>query len=203
MESLTANIKEAFLAQSGWEILAVITGVLYLVLATREILACWYFGAISTLIYLILLADVKLYAEAALQVYYLAMAAYGWYSWKYGSGKADAELPIITGSFRFHLTVAGGIVAGTLLTGYALNALTDARLPYIDAFTTIGAVVTTWMVTKKYLENWIYWFFVDSVAIYMYWEKELYLTALLFLVYVVMVIVGFFNWRRHLATQVS
>ena len=196
MEYWINNLTDAWLAQSGLEVFAVITGVLYLILAAKESLWCWLFAACSTLAYLILLIQVKLYAESALQVYYLVMAAYGFYSWKNGANKEDHELAIISGSFKFHVFSILSIGLGTAVLGFILASVTDAQLPYIDAFTTIGALLTTWMVTRKYLENWIYWFVIDGVAVYMYWTKELYLTAMLFAFYVVMVVVGFMGWRK-------
>ncbi len=203
MESWIDSLKEAFLAQSALEVAAVVTGVLYLILAAREKLACWYFAAVSTMLYLIILTDIKLYAEAALQIYYLLMAGYGWYTWKYGSGKADGESQIISGSLLFHVLAVLGILSLTAGVGTLMGEYSDAQMPYIDAFTTVGALVTTWMVTKKYLENWIYWFFIDAVAIYMYWTKGLYLTAILFLFYTGMVVYGFVEWRSHFRNQLE
>ncbi len=79
-------------------------------------------------------------------------------------------------------------------SGYLLEKNTAAALPYLDSFTTWGALLTTWMVAKRVLENWLYWVVVDSAAIILYLDRELYLTALLMAVYVVLVIIGWFQW---------
>ena len=74
-------------------------------------------------------------------------------------------------------------------------------MPYLDSFTTWGAVLTTYMVAKKVLENWIYWFVIDAIAIYLYIDRELYLTALLMAIYVVMVVFGYTAWLKIYKTQ--
>ena len=69
-------------------------------------------------------------------------------------------------------------------------------MPFIDALTTWGAVVTTYMVAKKLLENWIYWFVIDSISIYLFVSRELYFTAFLFLVYLFIIVIGYRSWRE-------
>jgi nicotinamide mononucleotide transporter len=80
-----------------------------------------------------------------------------------------------------------------------LTHFTEAAMPYLDSFTTWGAIVTTWMVARKILENWIYWFVIDSVSVYLYISRELYLTSGLFLLYLVLIVIGYRAWRRSMA----
>ena len=75
---------------------------------------------------------------------------------------------------------------------------TDAALPFLDAFVTWGAVIATYMVAKKLIENWIYWFVIDSISIYLFISRELYLTALLFFVYLIIIIFGYISWKKKL-----
>ena len=74
---------------------------------------------------------------------------------------------------------------------------TDAAFPYADSFTTVAAIVTTYMVARKVLENWVYWFVIDSVSVYLYASRGLYLTTLLFLSYLVLIVIGFRTWLRE------
>jgi nicotinamide mononucleotide transporter len=74
----------------------------------------------------------------------------------------------------------------------------DAPLPHLDSFTTWGAVVTTFMVARKVLENWVYWFVIDVVSIFMYLDRELYFTAALFAGYLVMIVIGYRSWRASM-----
>jgi nicotinamide mononucleotide transporter len=133
--------------------------------------------------------------ESALQIFYVAMAVYGWYQWKRG-GDDGRGLHIVTWRFRTHALVIGGVAILSIGVGWAMTA-TDAVFPYLDSFTTVAAVVTTYMVARKVLENWVYWFVIDSVAIYLYIARELYLTSALFIVYLVLVVAGFRRWRHE------
>ncbi|HKK22339.1 MAG TPA: nicotinamide riboside transporter PnuC, partial [Pseudohaliea sp.] len=161
----------------SWEGLAVLLGIAYLLLAARESLWCWYAAFVSTAIFLVLFWEVRLYLESALQVYYLGMAVYGWWQWK-RPGEARV-LPISRFRTRDHALAIGGVLALTVLSGTLLARYTDAALPYLDAFTTWGAIVTTWMVARKILENWLYWIVVDGASIVLYLDRGLQLTAAL------------------------
>jgi len=86
----------------------------------------------------------------------------------------------------------------SLGSGYLLENFSDAALPYLDSFTTWGAIVTTWMVARKIIQNWHYWFIIDSVSVYLYISRGLWLTALLFMVYLVLIVIGYRQWRKSL-----
>lgn len=186
-------IAAAFAAMSLWELAAVVLALAYLLLAMREKISCWYAAFASTAIYLFLFWDVSLLMESALQIFYLLIAVYGWWQWKNRSGNRR-ELHIHRWSTGTHLTAVSIVALLTLVFGYVLQQYTNAALPYLDSFTTWGAVVTTYMVTRKVLENWLYWIVIDGAAIYLYVDRGLYLTAVLFVLYVILVIIGFFQW---------
>ncbi len=196
IDTLTA----AAAALSGWEATAVVLGVAYLLLAMRENALCWYAAFGSTAIYLLLFWHVGLVMESLLQLYYLGMAAYGLRHWRRGGDRGNS-LPISRWTPQRHLLVILCIVASAGLIGFVLSRFTDAALPYLDSFTTVGAVVTTWMVAHKVLENWLYWFVIDAMSMWLYIDRGLYLTAVLFAVYLVIVIFGFMEWRKHYQTQ--
>ncbi|MFC6633720.1 nicotinamide riboside transporter PnuC [Microbulbifer taiwanensis] len=200
----SSAVSASLAAMSGWEIIAVVLALAYLLLAMREKILCWYAAFASTAIYLFLFWDVSLVMESALQVFYLLMAVYGWWQWRHHRDR-QRDLHIHRWPLRTHLIVFAGVGVLTALFGYVLDTNTDAALPYLDSFTTWGAVVTTYMVTRKVLENWLYWIVVDGVSIYLYLDRGLYLTALLFVLYVIIVIVGFFQWwaiyRRETAAS--
>ena len=138
-----------------------------------------------------------LFLESALQIYYLAMAVYGWYQWRQPTDQS-ATLPISTWSLKKHVVViaATGARCGDVWVS-SEQEYTTAALPYVDAFTTWYAVVTTYMVTKKILENWVYWFVIDSVSVYLYYSRGLYLTALLFIAYLVIIVFGYLKWKKE------
>lgn len=133
--------------------------------------------------------------ESALNVYYLLMAIYGWYQWCYGSENKN-KLAIRSFSAGEHLKAIALIVVLAVTSGYFLDRNTDAALPYLDSFTSCAAVVTTWMVAKKVLQNWLYWIVINSLTIYLYLERGFALYALLFMVYIVISIIAYRQWRH-------
>lgn len=187
-------------AMSPWEVVAVVFGVAYLLLAAKENILCWYAALISTLVSIYVFWNVSLLMESALQVYYVLMAIYGWYQWKYGS-RDDTPIPISCWSAPRHLSVIGVVILVSALSGYLLDQHTGAARPYLDSFTTWGSVVTTYMVAKKVLENWLYWLVIDSVSAFLYIDRGLYLYALLFIAYLVIVVCGYFSWKKILREE--
>jgi nicotinamide mononucleotide transporter len=184
-------------ALQWWEILAVILAIAYLVLAIRQNIWCWAAAAGSTLLYLFIMYLARLYMESVLQLFYLAMAAYGWYQWR--SGGDDREgLKVSTWPLRFHLLAVVSVLLLVFVSGQLLTRYSDAAMPFLDSLTTWGAIVATFMVTRKILENWIYWFFIDAVSIVLYFNRDLFFTAALFSAYLVMIVIGYRSWRASM-----
>ena len=181
------------LAEAG----AVALGVAYLLLAAREKILCWPAAFLSTALSVYVFWSVALLMESALNLYYMGMAVYGWRRWRRGGG-ADGKAPVRRWSAGAHALAIGGILAAALLSGRILAANTEAAWPYLDSFTTWASVLTTFMVARKILENWIYWFVIDGVSIFLYLDKGLYLYAALFAFYLVICVAGFLSWRRSL-----
>ena len=194
LETLSAAVAAAFQAMSLWELAAVVLALAYLLLAMKQHISCWYAAFFSTLIYIFLFWNVDLLMESALQIYYLAMAVYGWWQWRHHQN-GEKDLAIHRWSLQTHGLVLFGLCSLTLVSGYWLQQSTEAALPYLDSFTTWGAVITTYMVARKVLENWLYWIVIDAASVYLYVDRGLYLTAILFVLYVVLVVFGFFQWR--------
>jgi nicotinamide mononucleotide transporter len=180
-----------------WEILAVALALVYLVLAIRQNIWCWAAAALSTLLYLFIMWQARLYMESVLQLFYLAMAVYGWHQWRRG-GDDGAELKVSTWPVRRHLLAIGSVLLLVFVSGELLTRYSDAALPFLDSLTTWGAIVATYMVARKILENWIYWFVIDAVSIALYIDRELFFTAVLFGVYLVMIVIGYRSWRASM-----
>ncbi len=197
MTELAAQLNDAFKSMSAWEITAVVLALAYLVLAIRENIACWFAAILSTSIYIVLMYKAGLYMESALQLFYIAMAVYGWYSWKHGEGPEN-KLPVSSWPLNRHVVPLVLILLFTLASGFALSRYSDAAMPYLDSFTTWGAIVTTWMVARKIIQNWHYWFIIDSVSVYLYVSRGLWLTALLFVLYLVLIVIGYREWRKSM-----
>jgi nicotinamide mononucleotide transporter len=183
---------------TSWEMVAVFLSVTYLLLAIKQNLWCWVAAFISTLIYTILFFDASLLMDSALNMFYLVMAIYGWYSWKYGNGiNKNEELEITTYGLNKNLKIIGGLIIVSLILGYIMANYTSADFAYLDTFTTVFAVFTTYTLTKKVLENWLYWIVIDSVSIYIYINKGFYLTAVLFAFYTILAFIAYKNWKKE------
>lgn len=189
---------------SIWEVTAVILALAYLVLAIKQSLWCWVAAFFSTLIYSVLFFDVSLLMDSALNIYYLIMAIYGWFSWKYGTSlEKNKELQISSYKFFTHIKIIVILSIISLVFGYIMANYTSADFAYLDSVTTIFAVFTTYMLAKKVLENWIYWIIIDAASIYIYIYKGFYLTALLFAFYTILAFVAYKKWKVEYETYNS
>lgn len=178
-----------------WEAIAVVLGIAYVALAARENIWCWPAALFSTAIFSWLFWDVSLLMESALNVYYLFMAVYGWWQWTRGS-KDHSPQKIHSWSTKQHLISISLILIFAITSGMLLSRYTQAALPFLDSLTTWAAVVTTYMVTRKVLENWLYWVVIDAVSVYLYLDRGLYMTCALFFGYIIIAIYGWYSWKR-------
>jgi nicotinamide mononucleotide transporter len=200
MDELKTYIIDAWQMTTGWEVLAVIFAVAYLLLVIKESVWCWPAALVSTSIYIFLFFDVNLYMESGLQIFYIVMALYGWFLWR-KHDDTSADLNITSWSKYQHLAALSLIAILVVISGLLLEKNTDAAYPWLDSFTTWAAVITTWMVTRKILENWLYWVVIDSVSIFLFIQRDLYLTALLFIFYVLLCFKGYKQWHSQVNSK--
>ncbi|MBP7769881.1 MAG: nicotinamide mononucleotide transporter [Aliarcobacter sp.] len=181
---------------SSWEMLAVVLSTTYLLLAIKQNIWCWLAAFFSTLIYSILFFDASLLMDSFLNVFYLVMAIYGWYSWKYGNTKTkNKSLEISSFGLIKNIKFIIVLTIVSFILGYIMANYTKADFAYLDTFTTVFAIFSTYMLTKKILENWLYWLIIDTVSIYIYINKGFYLTAILFTIYSILAMVAFSQWK--------
>ena len=184
-----------FIVQNWLETTAVIFAILYLVLAVKQNILCWTAGIIRSILYFCIMQTAGLYMEAYLQVFYVAMGIYGWSQWRVRDA-SQSSFVVNTWSKYEHLSAISIILVLSLLSGFLLERFTDAALPFLDALVTWGAVVATYMVAKKLLENWIYWFVIDATSIYLFISRDLWMTAFLFTIYIIIIYFGYQSWRK-------
>jgi len=184
-----------FIVQNWLEIAAVIFAILYLILAVQQNILCWTAGIISSVLYFFIMYKAGLYMEAYLQVFYVVMGIYGWSQWRM-SNTSNPIFIVNTWSKYRHMIAISIILVLSLLSYFLLERCTDAVLPFLDALVTWGAVVATYMVAKKLIENWIYWFVIDATSIYLFVERGLWLSAILFAIYLVIIFFGYQSWNK-------
>lgn len=177
------------------EITAVVFAIIYLLLAVKQDVRCWYAAIFSSFLYFFIMMSANLYMEAYLQIFYIFMAIYGWFQWNKIS-EDKSKFIVRTWSIKQHLIVISSVISLAYISGSLLNIYTEAALPFIDALTTWGAIIATYMVAKKLLENWIYWFVIDSVSVLLFMSRGLYLTSVLFFVYLIIIYFGYKSWTK-------
>ncbi|MDN3638664.1 nicotinamide riboside transporter PnuC [Simiduia curdlanivorans] len=181
-------------ALSAFELVAVLLALAYIFLVLRESLWCWPAAFLSTAIYTWLFWEVALLMESVLNVYYMFMAGYGYWAWRNAS--ASSEKSIESWPIKRHIFLITATTGLSLLAGYCMANFTQADFPWLDAATTCFAIVTTWLVAQKILENWLYWIVIDAASIYLYLNKGFMLTSVLFMVYIGIAVAGYFSWTR-------
>ncbi len=189
-----------YAANLPWfELVAMLFALIYVILAAQGSIWCWPAAFISTALYTVIFYDVLLLMDSALNVYYLVMAIYGYQLWKKSSStnsaQSKAHLAVISWQPRWHLKACLILTAISFILGYIMANYTPADFPYLDTFTTVFAVFATYLVAKRVLENWLYWIVIDAISIYLYIEKDLTPTAVLFIIYVFIATFGYFKWQ--------
>jgi len=177
------------------EVVAVIAGFLCVYFTIKENIWCWPTGLLQVTLYIFVFYQAKLYSDVILHIVYVAMNIYGWYYWLHG-GNLRKEARITRLSTTWFVACLVGSAAGTLLLGWFMSTRTDAALPYADAFTTVFSLTAQWLLSRKKLENWHFWIAVDVVAIGVYFTKDLYLTGVLYIAFLIMAAFGLLRWRR-------
>ena len=188
------------------EILGVITGIVYLWLEYKASIYLWIAGIIMPAIYLFVYYDAGLYADFAINIYYLAIALYGWVAWKtsftlFGSRKPKKELRISHTPRAAWIKASVAFVAALLLIAYVLINYTDSTVPWSDSFTTALSIVGMWMLARKYSEQWWVWCVVDVACSALYIYKGLHFTAILYAVYAIIAIFGYFKWKKLMQNE--
>jgi len=191
-----------------WEIIGTISGLIYLYLEVKEIVWLWPVGIVTSAMYVVVFYDSKFYADMALSIYYVVISIYGWYMWLYGSSEsseAEHSAPLHITCMPTHLWkyLFVAFLAMFVLMVWVLKSFTDSPVPVGDAFATALSIVATWMLARKYIEQWWLWVIVNAVSLGLFVWKGLYPTSVLFFFYTTMAVVGYYQWRRKMVVVVE
>ncbi len=187
------------LSTSPLEILGFLTGAICVYLNTRQNVLGWFFGILNALLYAYVFWQVQLYADMSLQAYYFVISIYGWWLWLFG-GKSHDGVAVSKMPTTFYGLFALIFVAGTLIWGFLLGNFTNASFSYLDSALTIASLLAQWMMARKYVENWLIWIVADIFYTGLYWYKGLQLTSILYLVFTILAISGYYQWKRAIRT---
>lgn len=201
LTSLTQLIALQFEQTTWLEWLGTLTGFVCVYLAARQKVWNWPVAIISSLAYAVLFFDYKLYGDAVLQVYFVGTSIYGWYYWL--KRKEEHARPIVSLNGNEFLKVTGGVVLLSVLMGLFLDNYTDTNVPYADGFCTAISFVAQFLMARKILQNWILWIVADVCYIPLYIYKNLALTTVLYMLFLVLAVMGYLDWKKTWKTAVK
>lgn len=177
------------------ELFGVILGIITVYLSTIENIWSWPTALLNAGAFAVVFLRSGLYSDAGLQVIYFVLSLYGWYEWLYG-GKGHTELQVSRTPGRlWPILIVIGVV-GWLLLATITSRLPGAALPYADAALVSGSLIAQYMMTKKYIENWLLWIVIDVFYVGMFIFKSLRLTAFNYAIYLVLAVMGYVSWRK-------
>ncbi len=176
------------------EFIAALSAIFYVVLAAKQCYLCWPISILSTLIYMGLYFNVHLYLESILQIFYLILSIYGWIFWQ----KNETKFLVTKNSFGYNFLSIFTLLIVSLILSFIASNHSDISMPYLDAPIFIFSLYATFITAKKKLESWTYWIVIDLISGYVSFSKGLRVTSVLFFVYVVLAIFGFYEWRKSL-----
>ncbi len=182
------------------EIAGFALAVLMVIGNIHEKLWAWPLAITSSLLYFALFWRSKLYGDAALQILFIMLALWGWWQWWYGKQADGAALPVNTLTQRNMLKMIAACALLWPITGLFLKFFTDTDVPWWDAFPTAVSLVAQFLLARKYLENWLAWTAVNTVSIGLFAYKGLWLTVILYMLFIAMSVVGWQAWRQRLRT---
>ena len=172
-----------------------VLAIAYLLLALKQNKLCWFAWIASSILYLYVMYQAGLYMESLLQVFYLCMGFYGLSQWSKTINN-NQNTYVDLWSIGNHIFAISLVIVLSFLSGTLLSNFSNAALPFIDAFTTWGAIMASYMVAKKILENWIYWFVIDFISVFIFASRGLYFTSALFVTYLVIIYFGYKSWSK-------
>ncbi len=194
------EILSAWLYENYIELIGFVAAVLYLWFSVRQHIFLWPFGIITSLVYTFLFYQQKIYGYAGLNAYYVVISLYGWLQWNRLSKQArdeGKEYDVPTHSPSNLIIMLSGLTLWIIMY-WLLKHYTDSPIPVGDSFTTAFSIVATWMLAKKYIEHWLFWIVLDLTAFGLYVFQDLYITSMLYLIYTIMAIVGYREWKKSM-----
>lgn len=184
---------------SVWEWIGFISGVICVVLIVRRNIANFSVGIISCLAFFILFLRDRLFGDAGLQIVFIVLSIHGWIAWH---RKRTGDTVAVRRISRKEAAILAVVV---IILSITLKFFLDAvkgSAPILDAVTTSLSLVAQWMLNRRFVENWLVWMLADGIYVYLYIDRALYLTAVLYTIYFVLCIIGWFQWRAQTTSPV-
>jgi nicotinamide mononucleotide transporter len=197
----------AWMAANWLEISGFVTTLLGIWLTTRRLLICWPITLVADFLYLAIFYQARLFSDTLLQVFFVAFTFYGWWHWWRGV-REEGEVRVVPLSMRsavvaLAIGAAGAVVLSRFMLYLGMVLHVTIALPHLDAALTSFSLVASWWQARKHIVNWWLWIVVDLVYIGVYLKKDLWPTALLYLLLVGLAVLGWWDWRRAAKSQIA
>jgi nicotinamide mononucleotide transporter len=183
------------------EIVAFVLALWMVAANMRVQLIAWPLAIASSAAYFVLFAHSTLYGEAGLQIMFIAVAAWGWWQWRFGTQADGTALVVRWLDTRSRWIVAAATLVSWPLLGALLDRFTDSDVPYWDGLATAGSVAGQWLLGRQYVENWPVWVAVNAVSVGLFAFKGLWLTVVLYALFALLAVFGWRVWQRRAAAQ--
>lgn len=179
---------------SPLEVIAFVLGVANVTLVVRRSLWNYPFGLAMVSLYGVIFLGARLYSDAILQIFFFMVQLYGWLNWA-RSKSDEGEVVVVRLAAAERMAWLAGIAIATALWGWAMHRFTDAAFPWWDASVAMLSVAAQILMSRRAIENWVLWIAVDLDAIGLYAVKDLWLTALLYTIFLALSVWGLIDWR--------
>lgn len=179
------------------QIVGTLLGLLYLWLEYKANIWVWIVGAIMPMVHGMLYLQSGIYADAAMQLYYVAAGIYGLFVWLRGEKRSEKRIDIQHTPKKWILSLVAVYVVLHISLYFLLTEFTDSRVPLFDSMSTALSIVAMWMLSRKLVEQWLVWLVVDMISVGLYLYKGIPITAMLYMLYCALAVAGYMRWRKQ------
>lgn len=179
------------------QIVGTLLGLLYLWLEYKANIWLWIVGAIMPVVHGVLYLNSGIYADAAMQLYYVLAGVYGLCVWMRGTKRAERVVSIQHTLSKWIFPLVAVYLLLHILMYYVLSEFTDSRVPFFDSMSTALSIVAMWMLSRKLVEQWLVWLVVDMISVGLYLYKGIPITAMLYTLYCALAVAGYMRWRKQ------
>ncbi len=197
LQPLFAPAFSLWAAPFTWlELVAFVLAIAMVVFNMRVNPLGWPLAIVSSALYFLLFWNSKLYGDASLQLFFVVIAFWGWWQWLRGTADDGSALRVRELGPRQRWQLLAALAVAWPATGLFLKTCTDTDVPWWDAFPTAASVIGQWLLGRKYVENWLAWIVVNVISVALFAYKGLWLTVILYAIFIVMSVFGWRAWRR-------
>ena len=179
------------------QIVGTLLGLLYLWLEYKANIWVWIVGAIMPMVHGMLYLQSGIYADAAMQLYYVAAGIYGLFVWLRGEKRSEKRVDIQYTPKQWIFSLVAVYVVLHISLYFLLTEFTDSRVPLFDSMSTALSIVAMWMLSRKLVEQWLVWLVVDMISVGLYLYKGIPITAMLYMLYCALAVAGYMRWRKQ------